>query len=299
MKLKGDPVRLYWEKASFWRKLILLRSINPRLLGSNIASKYLDEMMLHRRKDGGFSRRKDEEASVTPTAEAIRNMVKVGKESWLQVVQEAIKFLWEIQKENGSWRENPRLSDDKVPFWSSKEKGVPILTADCIEALVEAGYREDERVKRAVSWLKGMQSPSGMWITLEDADPSDTEPDSTQRSVSALLTFGLSRNHPSIMKACKALEWFILKEAEKWEKGHPPVWPWIASLDGLVAAGYSSENEAIRYALKNIYRLQNERGGWPNNYELRVVPTLVRLNIIPKENIFSIIEHLEGEKMGL
>jgi len=89
-----------------------------------------------------------------------------------------------------------------------------------------------------------------MWITLEDADPNDTEPDSTQRAISALLSFGFSIDSPTIRRACKALERFILEEALEWEKNHPPVWPWIAFLDGLAAAGYSAENKALLLDLK-------------------------------------------------
>lgn len=118
-----------------------------------------------------------------------------------------------------------------------------------------------------------------MWITLEDADPNDTEPDSTQRAISALIKFGTPTDSTIIKNACKALEKFILTEAAKWAETHPPVWPWIAALNGLVAAGYSVENKAVEYALKNILKMQQDDGSWPNGYELRVVPTLISLNV--------------------
>ncbi|MCS7374389.1 MAG: hypothetical protein NDF56_05375 [archaeon GB-1845-036] len=82
-----------------------------------------------------------------------------------------------------------------------------------------------------------MQSQTGMWITLEDADPRDVESDSTQRAISALIKFDLPADASPIIRACGALEKFILTEAEKWAKAFNPVWPWISSLDGLVAAG--------------------------------------------------------------
>jgi hypothetical protein len=294
VKLKGLPVHLYWEKASHWRKLLLLRRLNS--LRTNIAKKYLEEMIQLRREDGGFSRSQSEASLVTVTAEAIMNLVQSGEEKSSPIIQEATNFLWSVQKENGSWRENPKLSKDKIPFWSSSEKGVPILTADCIEALVEAGYRNDNRVAKAASWLKQMQSSTGMWITLEDADPNDTEPDSTQRAISALIKFGTSTDSTIIKSACRALEKFILTEAAKWAETHPSVWPWIAALDGLVAAGYTVENKAVIHALKNILKQQQNDGSWPKGYELRVVPTLISLGVISKEHAIETIKNIEGRK---
>jgi len=295
MKVKGYPVRIYWENASCWRKMILLRRLN--LIKTNIAQKYLKVILQLCNDDGGFSKTRGEVSSVTVTAEAIKNLIQTEKEENLPIIQKAINFLWSLQKENGSWRENPKLAKDKIPFWSSSEKGVPILTADCVEALVETGHQNDRRIIKAVNWLKQMQSPSGMWLSLEDTDPNDTEPDSTQRAISALIKYGIPINSPIITNACRALEKFILTEAVEWAKTHPPVWPWIASLDGLVAAGYTVENEAVKFALKNILAQQQSDGSWPNRYELRVVPTLIDLNIISKEEVLRTIENIEGMKI--
>lgn len=271
---------------------MLLRRVN--VLKTKIAEKYLEEMMQLHREDGGFSKRPDEASSVTVTTEAIMNLLRSNGDSL--IIHKAANFLWSLQKENGSWRENPELPKDRIPFWSSCEKGVPILTADCLEALIEANYRNDDRIVKAVRWLKQMQSSTGMWITLEDANPDDTEPDSTQRAISALMKFGVSKDSSIIKNACKALEKFILTEAAKWAETYPPVWPWIAALDGLVAAGYTTENKAVRYALEKIVRQQLDDGSWPNGYELRVVPTLVSLDVISKEQVVKTIEAIEKRK---
>lgn len=290
VKLKANPVELFWRKASCWRKLSLLRSLNA--IKTSIAQKHIEEMIHLRRNNGGFSRNPNEASSVAETAEAIMNLIKAGKEPNSPIVQQAVIFLWSVQKENGSWRENPQLPKDKIPFWSSSEKGVPILTADCIEALIDVGYRDHNRVKKAVDWLKQMQSSTGMWITLEDAGPNDTEPDSTQRAISALIKFGMPADSQPIKKACEALENFILKEALEWAKTYV-VWSWIAPLEGLIAAGYTVENKAVQYALKNILEQQLDDGSWPNGYELRVVPTLINLGIISKRQALEIISESE------
>lgn len=273
---------------------MLLRLLD--CLKKKVAQKYLKDMIQLQGEDYGFSRSHGEASSVTITAEAVINLIQSGEEGNSSIIQRAISFLWSLQKENGSWRENPKLPRDKIPFWSSTEKGVPILTADCIEALVEAGYRNDSRVVKAVSWLRRMQSSDGMWIALEDAKPNDTEPDSTQRAISALIKFGLSAESTIIRSACKALEKFIFTEAIEWAKTYPPTWPWIAALDGLAAAGYTVKNKAVQYALKNVLKQQQNDGGWPNGYELRVVPTLIGLGVISKEQAVEAIERIEGKK---
>lgn len=147
-------------------------------------------------------------------------------------------------------------------------------------------------MEKAVNWLKQMQSLTGMWITLEDADPNDAEPDSTQRAISALIKFGMPPDSQPIKRACEALENFILKEAQRWISTYP-VWPWIAAVDGLKAAGYTVENKTVQHALKIILERQLDDGGWPNGYELRVVPTLISVGIIPKKQALKIISEIE------
>jgi squalene cyclase len=293
MKFGVDTVAVFWEHAPVWRKLRLLRIVGT--LESPIGGKYVSEMQSLLQKDGGFSRIHGEESSVSVTGEAIINLAKLDEKS--PIIVGAINFLWKLQNQDGGWHENPTIPKEAVPFWSSTEKGVPILTADCIEAAVEAGYTRDPHTINGAEWLKKMQSSSGMWLSLEGADPSDTEPDSTQKAISALIKYGIPRSSNIIKKACSALERFILDEAEEWAKTHPPVWPWIAALEGLLAAGYDSSHKAIQYALKNISDLQQDDGGWPNRYEIRVVPALVALNLISSNSVLATITKKEDTKM--
>jgi hypothetical protein len=290
MKLRADPIPIFWEHASVWRKLKLLRTTGTH--GGPITEKYLDEMQGLLQTDGGFSRARAEPSSVNVTGEAIINLVKLHKKS--PTIVGALNFLWKLQNQNGGWHENPNLPKDRVPFWSSTEKGVPILTGDCIEAAVEAGYRSDPHTTKGVEWLKQMQSSSGMWLSLEGTDPNDTEPDSTQRAISALIRYGVPKSSDIVKKTCNALERFILKEATEWTKTHPPVWPWMAPLEGLIAVGHDSSNEAVQFALKNISNLQQDDGGWPNQYEIRVVPVLIALNLISSKRVLQTITKLEA-----
>lgn len=123
VKLKGNPVALFWKKASCWRKLSLLRSLNA--INTSIDQRYIEEMIHLRRNDGGFSRNPDEASSVTVTAEAIMILIQVGEEPNLPPVQQAVNFLWSVQKKNGSWRENPSLPETKFLLGQAAKREFP------------------------------------------------------------------------------------------------------------------------------------------------------------------------------
>jgi len=293
MKLKGDPIKLFWKNANCWSKLSLLRLLSK--IKTDIARKHLEEMRHLQNQDGGFAREKGEASTVSVTAEAIINLIYSGEKPTSPIVKRAIALLWSLQKKNGSWRENPKLATNKIPFWSSTEKGVPILTADAILALAEAGHKNNKELVKAVDWLRSMQSKEGMCIYLEDAEPSDVDPDSTQKALEALVKVNKATYSPCIARGCKALEKFILTEAAEWMKKWP-VWSWIAPLDGLVAAGYDVNNEVVKYALSKILEQQQENSGWPDEYEVRVVPTLITLGLISKGETWRKISEILRSK---
>ncbi|RLG46446.1 MAG: hypothetical protein DRN92_05240 [Thermoproteota archaeon] len=62
-KLKGDPIKLFWDQASCWRKLVLLRLLD--VLREDLAQKYLKEIAQLQNPDGGFSKNKGETSRVT------------------------------------------------------------------------------------------------------------------------------------------------------------------------------------------------------------------------------------------
>lgn len=269
----------------------MLRSLGK--LNTFVAEKYLKEMRLCQNDDGGFGKERGEPSSVTATVEAILNLIESGEKPDSSTLQRAAVFLWSLQKENGSWRENPALPKEKVPFWSSTERGVPILTADTMVSLLQAGYEDDKRLKKALEWLKRMQAPDGMWIHLENAASTETDPDSTQSAIRALIRAGENPDSPTIKKACNTLEKFISTEAEKWTEKWP-VWSWVAPLNGLIAAGFKADNRTVQQALEKILKQQRTDGGWPDGYEVRVVPTLVELGVMPREKAWGIIKKMES-----
>ena len=90
MRLKGEPIKLFWENANCWRKLSLLRLLDK--IKTEVAQKYLKKMRLLQNKDGGFSREKGEASSVSVTADAIINLVQSSDKPNSFVVRRAVEF---------------------------------------------------------------------------------------------------------------------------------------------------------------------------------------------------------------
>jgi len=112
IRLKEDPVKLFWKKANMWRKLFILRCLNA--FETDVAKKYLKEMVKLQNVDGGFSKEQGETSSVSFTAEAIMNLTQSDEKPNSQILKKAAAFLWSIQRENGSWSENPKISKEKI-----------------------------------------------------------------------------------------------------------------------------------------------------------------------------------------
>lgn len=112
-KLKGDPIKLFWDQASCWRKLVLLRLLD--VLREDLAQKYLKEIVQLQDQDGGFSKNKGETSRVTETAEAIINFVKSSEESSSHRIQKAINFVTFVGTGSVSAQLGPRLAHMTSP----------------------------------------------------------------------------------------------------------------------------------------------------------------------------------------
>jgi len=61
-----------------------------------------------------------------------------------------------------------------------------------------------------------------------------------------------------------------------------------------VVAGFTLKNRAVRFALENIPKIQLRDGSCSNKYELRVVPTLIKLRVINQKQALEIIRTIEN-----
>ncbi len=113
--------------------------------------------------DGGFpfGDRKGFPSCLSNTAQAIHTFLELDLSDSEPAIR-SLDFLLANQTDEGSWEENPQVMPLDPPFWDipGDPRTTVWLTADITDILVRLG-REDERIERAVEFLKGNQSPDG------------------------------------------------------------------------------------------------------------------------------------------
>ncbi|WP_077194022.1 squalene--hopene cyclase [Streptomyces lydicus] len=77
-------------------------------------------------------------------------------------VRRAVRWLEQVQNEDGGWGEDQRSYQDKER-WAGRGASTASQTAWALMALLAAGERESEAVRRGVRWLTGTQREDGSW----------------------------------------------------------------------------------------------------------------------------------------
>ncbi|MEV7383364.1 squalene--hopene cyclase [Streptomyces lydicus] len=77
-------------------------------------------------------------------------------------VRRAVRWLETVQNEDGGWGEDQRSYQDKER-WAGRGASTASQTAWALMALLAAGERESDAVRRGVRWLTGTQREDGSW----------------------------------------------------------------------------------------------------------------------------------------
>ncbi|MFE0192165.1 squalene--hopene cyclase [Streptomyces sp. NPDC059008] len=77
-------------------------------------------------------------------------------------VRRAVRWLERVQNDDGGWGEDQRSYQDKER-WAGRGASTASQTAWALMALLAAGERESEAVRRGVRWLTGTQREDGSW----------------------------------------------------------------------------------------------------------------------------------------
>ncbi|MBB5936650.1 squalene--hopene cyclase [Streptomyces zagrosensis] len=76
-------------------------------------------------------------------------------------IRRAVSWLESVQNEDGGWGEDQRSYRDRQ--WAGRGVSTASQTAWALLALLAAGERESEAVRRGVTWLADTQCPDGSW----------------------------------------------------------------------------------------------------------------------------------------
>ncbi len=178
MRLKHDPIGFILREGDDKTKLRLLELLE--LLDTKKAKELTLNLLKSQMPNGGFTSRFNREiAEVTKTCRTALLLLKCGIPQDCLNIQSAVNFLLSLQRDDGGWSENPKLTIPRKVIELSNEKSVTWLTADVIVLLREVGLAENEACKRALSWLRSIQSEAGGWFMFEGDGFEGSDPDST------------------------------------------------------------------------------------------------------------------------
>ncbi|MCK7622719.1 squalene--hopene cyclase [Streptomyces sp. RS10V-4] len=96
------------------------------------------------------------------TGSVLPALVAAGIPASHPAVRRAVDWLERVQNDDGGWGEDQRSYQDKEK-WAGRGASTPSQTAWALMALLAAGERESEAVRRGVRWLVEAQRPDGSW----------------------------------------------------------------------------------------------------------------------------------------
>jgi len=255
-KLRYDAVSYIQKNGNAHHKLQL--SI---LFGNKVEEqrKLVKELKSFQNPDGGWpwSLKKGNASGISQTARTLQLFWKVGENKDSETTIRALSFLLGKQNPDGGWSENPELEGTipKESKWmSTKYSG--FQTADVVNTLIEAGYSGDERVKKAIDFLRRAQNEEGGWPSYVGPDYPYEGSDVavTDHIVLAFLKFGEPRNSPIIKNAVKAL-------VKHWDNWNEPI-DAATALCVFLTLDYPINHEYVEELVTNLIRTQKPDGGW-------------------------------------
>lgn len=256
MKLKRDAVSYVLKTGSPFHKLKLLFILN---IQPEKRKRLIGDVKSLQNLDGGWpwQLQKGMASGISQTARTLELLLKASENKDANTAKCAVAFLFQMQKEDGGWSENPKLKETIPKDWSwvsTEYSGYQ--TADAVNALIEPGYLKDSRVAKAVNFLLKTQNEEGGWPSYVSPDYPYAGSDiaAMDHIVTALLRFGEPRDSLVLKKAVAAL----LKRREDWKE---PV-DGAAVLCVFLMFNYPLNHEYVRELVANLIESQRSDGGW-------------------------------------
>jgi len=281
-RFRFDPYKFVMKKASDIDRIRLLLAVDA--YDHPVIRKGIKEILQSQNPDGGFPERIGAPSSVISTLWVIEWLLQLGKDH-TPSFHKAIKFIWNMQRADGSWSENPEIKLEEWVTWKSTKHGMPYLTAMAVQTLCSAGYEKDARIMRAVEYMKRTQLPNGHWPAHDDT----RHPDPDASCVPALLRIGEPRDSPYVQKGINAMLKFLdTQDIENTNEayGLGMVWP------SLVEASVELDL-ILEKRLKKLREIQQEDGGWKTyfsseshpGYTTTLLVNLIKAGALSKEEI--------------
>jgi hypothetical protein len=185
-------------------------------------------------------------------------------------IRRASDFMFSHQRENGAFCRRRRIAGQGM-VW--QEDAAPCTHARIVCFLIQFGYGEDPRVRRAIDWVLPSQREDGMWFCRGEGGRGCLRATIDILRVAALDP--LTAAHPGIDQAARTVCSLLMEPrmsryhvGEKWGTWECLKYPYfgfsvISALDPLARLGYSPEEPQIANAVSYLISRQLPDGTWP------------------------------------
>jgi len=194
----------------------------------------------------------------------------LGLTSELDPIQRACGFMFEQQREDGAFCRHRRVPKQGVVWEEASE---PCTQARIVRFLIQFGYGDDPRVKKAVDWLLKRQREDGMWHCRgEEGRGCLRATIDALRAVS--LIPGLAAN-PRIQEGAAVVcqlsmqpgmyRYHVGEKWGTWESLKYPTFGFsvLSALDALGRLGRTVDDPGVRRCLDYLLSCQLPKGPWP------------------------------------
>ena len=194
-------------------------------------------------------------------------------------IRRACDFMFAHQRESGEFCRRRRISGQGV-VW--EEHGEPCTHARIVRFLIQFGYGDDPRVRRAIDWLLVPQRDDGMWLCRDEGRRG-----CLRATIDVLRVAALDPDtaaHPGIVRAAASVCDLLMEPrmsryhvGDKWGTWEALKYPYfgfsvISALDALARLGYTAEEPRIATAVEYLLSRQLPDGAWPMDQSWRDPP---------------------------
>jgi squalene cyclase len=185
-------------------------------------------------------------------------------------IRRACDFMFAHQRENGEFCRRRRISGQGV-VWEAH--GEPCTHARIVRFLIQFGYAQDRRVRRAIDWLLPIQRDDGMWVCGDERRRGCLRATIDVLRVAALDPDTAAQ--PEIARAVASVCDLLMEPrmsryhvGEGWGTWKALKYPYfgfsvISALDALSHLGYTAEEPRIAAAVAYLLSRQMPDGAWP------------------------------------
>jgi len=187
-----------------------------------------------------------------------------------EAIRRACDFMFLHQRQNGQFNRRRRVSGQGMVWMKSQE---PCTHARIVRFLIQFGYGDDPRLRRAIEWVMKSQRGDGMWFCREDGKRG-----CLRVTIDILRMAALDPEtaaNPGISPAAAAVCNLLLEPrmsryhiGEAWGTWECLQYPYygfsiISALDALARLGFTADQPRISDAINYLLSRQQSDGTWP------------------------------------